>query len=494
MTTVPVSRRPGALTTAASVALAMAALAWPAAAPADADQVQPGDAQPGDTRPGEVVVRWSASTSAAARAQVLSVLDAEVVRALSTRHHTDVVAPRGAVAHEVHEHVAKAAEQVAVRLEQREDARAELVEAEQQLAAPGGDSERERKAVEEAARELAKRERELMRARAKHDEERHKHADPLTRALSERDDVEWAEPRLPGAVEDDRFHAWRFHAWPHGRSNEQRGDRPDPVAWIDVEQLHRHATGDGVTIALMDTGVERGTRVAYGSYDFVDDDAWPVDWRNRRDDDGDGDTDEAFGHGNVVVGVVRALAPAVDVLAYRVLDADGAGDPHALALALDDAVDRGVDVVNLSAGMSSPYASPVLREAFERARKADVVVVAAAGNVGSEDPRFPAGEKEVVAVAALDGDSALARFSNRGKWAELAAPGVDVAGLLPDGEAVTWSGTSFAAPVVTAQFALLRELDPDAQAKDLRKAVREAARSVDGQHHRAVDLMASLED
>ena len=123
-----------------------------------------------------------------------------------------------------------------------------------------------------------------------------------------------------------------------------------------------------------------------------------------------------------------------------------------------------------------------------------VVVVAAAGNAGDEQKRYPAAEKDVVAVAALGTDGTLARFSSRGKWAELAAVGVDVPGRLPDGRAVVWSGSSFAAPRVAGQFALVREVRPATDAKDLRKLVRATARKLDGEQVRAADLLASLDD
>ena len=102
-----------------------------------------------------------------------------------------------------------------------------------------------------------------------------------------------------------------------------------------------------------------------------------------------------------------------------------------VAEAIDDAVAAGADVINLSFGMDGKPKSKVLKAAFNAA-EADVVIVAAVGNNGDDGERFPAGQKNIIGVAATaDGDAFLAGFSNHGKRAMVAAPGVDVISTLP---------------------------------------------------------------
>ena len=94
------------------------------------------------------------------------------------------------------------------------------------------------------------------------------------------------------------------------------------------------------------------------------------------------------------------------------LDADGDGDPYVVALAVNDAIDEGADVINLSFGIASKPKSTYLKEAIKRAKKANVTIVAAAGNTGTkDDSHYPAREKDVIGVAASTrGNDAIAQL------------------------------------------------------------------------------------
>ncbi len=231
-----------------------------------------------------------------------------------------------------------------------------------------------------------------------------------------------------------------------------------------VASAHTISQGGGSVVAIMDNGVDychpllQGHLLA-GGMDLIDGDLSPWETADGIDQDGDGETDEAAGHGTFVASVVALAAPGARILPYRVLDDDGGGTAFNLALALADAIERGVDVINLS--LAYRERSAVVDLLLEEAARRNIVVVAAAGNDGSGTLPFPAIDSHVLAVTALRADGGgLADFANRGATVVLAAIGEDVYGALFGGEYGTSSGTSMAAPFAAAGAALVKSLDP----------------------------------
>jgi subtilisin family serine protease len=161
---------------------------------------------------------------------------------------------------------------------------------------------------------------------------------------------------------------------------------------------------------------------------------------------------------------VRQADPSARIMPLRVLDSSGMGGDAQVAAGIVWAVENGAKVINLSLG--GVGRSMALDAAVEFARNNDVVVVAAAGNYGERGSPvvFPAANDLTVAVAAVDGGSAAASFSNRGLYVDVAALGVGVVSSLPGGRFGGMSGTSMAAPYVAGAFAQLRALRQDLDA------------------------------
>ncbi len=198
--------------------------------------------------------------------------------------------------------------------------------------------------------------------------------------------------------------------------------------------------------------------------------------------DGRAGLDTEAGHGTFICGLVRRLAPGLGIAAEQVLTPQGWGDDRTVSVRL---ATQQLPVINLSLGGYTPDDMPPL--ALERALHAlgrDRVVVAAAGNHGSQRPFWPAASKHVLAVAALDTtgvDPSAAGFSNRGPWVDVCAPGVHVKSTFVRGSQdagagrqefdgwACWSGTSFAAPIIAAAVAaaVLRGASPRAAAAGL---------------------------
>jgi subtilisin family serine protease len=297
---------------------------------------------------------------------------------------------------------------------------------------------------------------------------------------------------------------------------------------MHLSDAHRIATGDGVRVAVLDTGVDRMHPLLAGrlvpGFDFVDFDPDPSEGSSL----GTG-----YGHGTHVAGLVALAAPGATIMPLRVLDPSGQGNAWVLAEAMLYAVDPdgnpdtddGAHVINMSLGSISrtrlfsalsqlvSCSVPDVGEAVDPA--ADVsdpgydgdkrrcanfggaVVVAAAGNDASDAVReYPAAEGAygLVAVAASNSREGVATFSNFGSWIDVAAPGDRITSSVPGGGYGTWSGTSMAAPLASGVAALLREAEPQLDADSIARRVVLRSSTLCGAALRQIDALAALLD
>lgn len=242
---------------------------------------------------------------------------------------------------------------------------------------------------------------------------------------------------------------------------------------------------ESAVVAVLDTGVRGGHEDLKGAV---------LKGRSfLSGEDGSDGWNDGNGHGTHVAGTVAArtgngigvasLSEGAHVLPVRVLDDRGEGRVSDVAEGLQWAVDAGADIANLSLG--TPYDSSVLRTVVAYAQSSGVLVVAAAGNERLEgDPTiYPAAHPGVLAVGATNSKDQAAAFSSTGRHLGVVAPGVHILSTAPAGYEA-WSGTSMAAPHVSAAAAQLMATYPRMSADDVAALVR----------HTALDLGAPCRD
>ncbi|SDT79074.1 S8 family peptidase [Actinoplanes derwentensis] len=252
----------------------------------------------------------------------------------------------------------------------------------------------------------------------------------------------------------------RVHALDVPADNDPYRTKQWDLAKISVPDAWESSTGNGVVVAVIDTGVD-GTHPdlagqVLAGYDAIEDVAG-------------GDTD-VDGHGTHVAGTIAAIAgngkgiagiaPDAEILPVKVLDANGEGFTSDTAEGIVWAADNGADVINLSLGGTE--ADTAQKTAIAYARNKGVTVIAAAGNEREEGSpvSYPAAFPGVIAVAATDSSDEVGVYSNEGDYVDVAAPGTGIVSTVPGGKYSTANGTSMASPHVAAVAALLKAYQP----------------------------------
>jgi subtilisin family serine protease len=202
---------------------------------------------------------------------------------------------------------------------------------------------------------------------------------------------------------------------------------------------------------------------------------------------GDADPSDDHGHGTAAAGVIAArtnnkegqagVCWSCTILPIKALDARGFGGTSLIASAIVRSVDLGARVINLSLG--GPATTEALAEAVSYAVGKGAIVVAAAGNSGTDTPFYPAAYPGVVSVAGSNPSDRLYEWSNHGERVGLAAPGCNVAPV-PGGGYGNFCGTSSAAPLVAGLAALALSARPNATAQAIRRALEKSATPVAG--------------
>ncbi|MCR4401331.1 MAG: S8 family peptidase [Firmicutes bacterium] len=243
------------------------------------------------------------------------------------------------------------------------------------------------------------------------------------------------------------------------------GPRPKPrqqvVPWgitkVRAPEAWSRATGRGVRVAVLDTGIDADhpdlKPNVDGGFDCIN------ETTTIADDNG---------HGTHVAGTIAALdndigvvgvAPEARLYSVKAFDSRGQGQVSDIVQGVEWCITNRMQVINMSFG--TPDSSKALTIAIEQAARAGIVMVAAAGNDGKRDHvLYPARDPNVIAVAASTRDDRVASFSNSGEQVAVAAPGEDIFSTHRDGGYKTLAGTSMACPHVAGIAALILSASP----------------------------------
>jgi type VII secretion-associated serine protease mycosin len=254
----------------------------------------------------------------------------------------------------------------------------------------------------------------------------------------------------------------------------------DQEYWLDdygIRAAWNTTQGAGVTIAIIDTGVDGSVPelagAVVGGADFSG-----IGAPNGQEPVGSDGSEHgtmvaslAVGRGTGANSGVIGAAPAASVLAISIGFGEGStSSDEQIAAAVRFAVDNGADVINMSLTRNTRDWPASWDDAFLYAAERDVVVVAAAGNRGSGTTEVgaPATMPGVLTVGGVDvNGEASFDASSQGITIGVSAPSEDLVGVIPGGDHVLWNGTSGATPIVAGIVALVRAAHPELDAANV---------------------------
>jgi type VII secretion-associated serine protease mycosin len=247
--------------------------------------------------------------------------------------------------------------------------------------------------------------------------------------------------------------------------DQQISDTPWPQTLWDLNKLPGDATGAGVKVAVLDSGVDiQHPQLRDGKV------ADHLDLLRHLPT-----SEDLCGHGTAVAGLIaarringiafRGIAPNALILSARVSeqvlgneDAKPVSDAE-MASAVYWAISKGAKVINISFVYTSEADIPAFKAAIQSAIAQNVVVVAAVGNNNTPEKHnptpYPAAWPGVVGVAAMDSNGLRHPASGEGSYVDIAAPGVHVTVPRPGSGYYYGDGTSYAAPLVAGTAALI---------------------------------------
>ncbi|MEZ4647836.1 MAG: S8 family serine peptidase [Candidatus Eisenbacteria bacterium] len=271
--------------------------------------------------------------------------------------------------------------------------------------------------------------------------------------LRDSDGVSGADPNVRVQIAESQTLILGFLEgdWSQTRVQEQTW-----ISDLGLNELHEQGkTGAGVVVAMLDTGAELDHPALVGQVQSVPSSSGfsSDEIQDGIDNDEDGLIDECFGHGTHVAGCISTVAPGATLLPIRVMNDDGTGSLWDIVRGIDWAREYGVDIINLSLSMAAPHEA--MDVALGKCQSAGVAVLAAAGNSGNRDPKYPATSAWVAGVASVDAANNLSGFSGAGQNIVIAAPGETILSAYPGGQMCQGTGTSMATPIASGCVALV---------------------------------------
>jgi subtilisin family serine protease len=253
-------------------------------------------------------------------------------------------------------------------------------------------------------------------------------------------------------IEQDELPAWSEPFAPGSVARQER--IPGVIGTIDRDWAWGGATGRGVRVAIIDSGVEGDHPAVRGRLG----ESLAVDLSGEETAVVPDDAVDLFGHGTACAGIIIGLAPEAEIVSIRVLGADLKGKGAAFAAALEWAIERRIQVVNLSLSSKSDALFGLFHDIADDAYFHNVILVSAANNVPGNS--YPSLFSSVISVAAHAEPDPMRIYYNPTPPVEFGAWGVDVPVAWKDGTEIVAVGNSFAAPHVAGLVARLVSKHP----------------------------------
>ncbi|HET6848915.1 MAG TPA: S8 family serine peptidase [Gaiellales bacterium] len=231
------------------------------------------------------------------------------------------------------------------------------------------------------------------------------------------------------------------------------------------------ATGKGVRVAIVDSGVEPDHPLV-GPVQQAVTIGDPEKEEVLPDTEGD-----LCGHGTACAGIVRSLAPECEIISVRVLGAGYTGSGPVLMAGLEWAVDSGFELINMSLSTTKRRFSEFLHELADDAYFNGTMIVASAHNMPVES--YPWRFSSVLSVGSHDQPGKLTFFYNPSPPVEFFAPGIDLDVPWVGGTTLRCSGNSFATPYMTGICALIKSKHPELTPFQLKSVLHATASNVE---------------
>ena len=291
--------------------------------------------------------------------------------------------------------------------------------------------------------------------------------------------IKFIEEDLYVKANSNKNHIWKnksIHKKNTVQIKENNSSNEWNVRMIRADKIKKSNSKKKIKIAILDSGVDYGTDINIHPSNTIslipgEEEMSPLFM-------------DGTGHGNSVAGLIAAMDnnqgitginPNAEIYSIRVLDDNNLSPVSRIIEGIYMAIRADVNIINMSFGMDT-Y-SEALRQAICDANKAGILIIASAGNTGTSGVQYPAAFEEVMAVGSVEKNGNLAKSSSIGDQVEIVAPGelVRSTGIFYD--EIVSSGTSLAAPQVTAAASLIWEKDPSVSADFVRELLNESANS-----------------
>lgn len=246
----------------------------------------------------------------------------------------------------------------------------------------------------------------------------------------------------------------------------------EPIDAITPEWAWGGSTGEGVKVAVIDSGIDASHPAIDGKvsgYVAISEDEGDLIY----------DTDpheDVYGHGTACAGIVRSFAPNCDLYSVRVLGPRLSGRGVVFAAGLRWAIENGMHVCNLSLGTTRKDFFATFHELADLAYFRNVMLVTAANNMPA--PSFPSVYASVISVASHDGKDPYRFYYNTAPPVEFGAPGINVRVPWRDGDWITATGNSFAAPHIAGLVTRILGKHPGLTTFQLKSILRALASNV----------------